>query len=113
LFFDNQADCQWRKECDPPQTRTRRAIGSIKIMIPVFFSGDRIIYRSFLNPGLTMNSENFISTILKPMILRIQDQTIDDPFPVEDLTKTSSVGKRRIKFVNFFFFLDYFIIALL
>jgi predicted Rdx family selenoprotein len=103
FFYDNQSDRIWiDKDAEPP-TKENITIGSKKLMLTVFFSGERIISRTYLSPGVSMNPERFISTVLEQLLLRIREPGIHDPFPEECLLP-AEVKKGFSFFFHFFSF---------
>jgi hypothetical protein len=73
FFYDNECDMMWLPSGSKVPTKERRMICSPKILLTVFFSGERIIYWSFLERGDLMNSERFIDTVLTPMLSKFED----------------------------------------
>jgi hypothetical protein len=89
FFIDNSEDLVWVDESSSPPEKCRKTVASPKVMLIVFFSGEKIIYRSYLSPGRTMKSENFITTVLEPLLLRIHHPDMYDAFPEEILQSTT------------------------
>jgi hypothetical protein len=68
FFYDNESDRIWLRPEEELPKKANKIISSKKIMLTVFFSGERIIHWSYLPRGTTMNSTTFIGTVLRPML---------------------------------------------
>jgi hypothetical protein len=74
----------------------------------VFFSGERIIFRSYLKQGLTMNSDRFIDETLKPMLLSIKNPEVNPPFSDSSLLKGEKEKPPEMFHFFFCFFYGFF-----
>jgi histone-lysine N-methyltransferase SETMAR len=67
VLYDNSAKFVWLEKGQLPPEVEEKSISSKKILLTVFFSGERVWHISFLRKGDSMNSDKIISTVLQPL----------------------------------------------
>jgi histone-lysine N-methyltransferase SETMAR len=74
LYLDNSTGKVWLSPDEEPPSKAAETIGSKKLFMTVFFSGDAILHVSFLPEKTTMNAARFKSTVLKPLLRTMKKQ---------------------------------------
>jgi hypothetical protein len=82
IYFQNSPLSVWVPKSTPRPTCARQTISSAKVLVTVFFSGQKVFHLSVLSQHQTMNSERFISTVLHPLQETINKEDPHLPFPV-------------------------------
>jgi hypothetical protein len=63
IWYDNSSKKMWIEKGEEAPERISKDIGSRKILLTVFFNGQRVWHISFLPQGETMNSDKFIGVL--------------------------------------------------
>jgi histone-lysine N-methyltransferase SETMAR len=82
IMYENPPKFVWvGKGMDTPE-HERLTVSAKKLLLTVFFSGERVWHISFLPVGQSMNGERFIETVLKPLHEEIEHSsaTITSPW---------------------------------
>ncbi|KAA6382708.1 MAG: putative mariner transposase C9 mutant [Streblomastix strix] len=82
IYYRNLANSAWIRKGDEIPTRVAKGIGSPKVMVTIFFSGERMWLAKALDSGLSMNSDRFIELILNPLFQRIKAEFPSDLEPL-------------------------------
>jgi histone-lysine N-methyltransferase SETMAR len=67
IMYDNPSKRCWVKKGNDAPEHQRLSISSKKLLLSVFFSGQKVWHISFLPVGVSMNSKQFVDTVLKPL----------------------------------------------
>jgi hypothetical protein len=68
LYLDNSTKRVWLSPDEEPPTTPTQTIGSKKVFMTVFFSGDAVLHVSFLPAKATMTAARFKGSVLKPLL---------------------------------------------
>jgi histone-lysine N-methyltransferase SETMAR len=81
ILYNNASKVAWTEKGQFPSPREEISISSKKILLTVFFNGERIWHFSFLPAGETMDGEKFVSSVLKPLDLALRTAKSSPPIP--------------------------------
>jgi histone-lysine N-methyltransferase SETMAR len=68
IYLDNPPGPQWMPASEPRPTFACQTISSLKVMVVIFFSGERFWLSTYLPPKETMGSEEFEKIALNPLL---------------------------------------------
>jgi hypothetical protein len=81
IYLQNAPEQMWLEENAPRPTFPRRDIAAQKVMIIVFFSGERLLHVSYLPPKETLNSDTYIKYGLESLKRALESLVPRPPLP--------------------------------
>ncbi|KAA6382851.1 MAG: hypothetical protein EZS28_021622 [Streblomastix strix] len=66
-FYVNEYYQMWIKDVEEVPSRAGRMISDLKVLLTVFWSGERIVFTHWMMSGATMTSTRFTNEVLRPL----------------------------------------------
>jgi histone-lysine N-methyltransferase SETMAR len=82
VYLENESSSLWLPEGSPRPECARKTVSSAKVLVTVFFSGEKFWHLSILHQHEYMNSTRFIETVLHPLQEKLNKAKPKLSFPI-------------------------------